>query len=146
MMSFFGIIALAGVVVNDSLILVDFVNRERRLGVPLMQAVTDAASKRFRAILLTSLTTFFGLVPIVLETSLQAQIVIPMAASLAFGILFATVITLFLIPCLYIVLDDFGQWWREAWAYVLPKKAGKAEMHPGAVHSDTPLAAKSSES
>jgi multidrug efflux pump subunit AcrB len=143
MMSFFGIIALAGVVVNDSLILVDFVNRERRLGVPLMQAVTDAASKRFRAILLTSLTTFFGLVPIVLETSLQAQIVIPMAASLAFGILFATVITLFLIPCLYIVLDDFGHWWREAWTYVLPKESGKTELHPGAVHSDAPLAAKS---
>jgi len=122
MMSFFGIIALAGVVVNDSLILVDFVNRERRLGVPLMQAVNDAAKKRFRAILLTSLTTFFGLVPIVLETSLQAQIVIPMAASLAFGILFATVITLFLIPALYLVLDDFGTWWREAWRHVLPTR------------------------
>ncbi|MEE4294931.1 MAG: efflux RND transporter permease subunit, partial [Xanthomonadales bacterium] len=104
MLSFFGIIALAGVVVNDSLILVDFVNRERREGVPLAQAVTDAASKRFRPILLTSLTTFFGLIPIVLETSLQARIVIPMAASLAFGILFATVITLFLIPSLYIIL------------------------------------------
>jgi hypothetical protein len=55
------------------------------------------------------------------------------------------VITLFLIPCLYIVLEDFGQWWREAWAYVLPKKSGKTELHPGAVHSDAPLAAKSSE-
>jgi multidrug efflux pump subunit AcrB len=123
MMSFFGIIALAGVVVNDSLILVDFVNRERRLGVPLLQAVTDAASKRFRAILLTSLTTFVGLIPIVLETSLQAQIVIPMAASLAFGILFATVITLFLIPALYIILDDFAKWWSTAWSHILPKKA-----------------------
>ena len=123
MMSFFGIIALAGVVVNDSLILVDFVNRERRLGVPLMQAVTDAASKRFRAILLTSLTTFVGLIPIVLETSLQAQIVIPMAASLAFGILFATIITLFLIPALYIILDDFAKWWSAAWSHILPKKA-----------------------
>jgi multidrug efflux pump subunit AcrB len=123
MMSFFGIIALAGVVVNDSLILVDFVNRERRLGVPMAQAVTDAARKRFRAILLTSLTTFFGLIPIVLETSLQAQIVIPMAASLAFGILFATVITLFLIPSLYMILDDFKRWWREAWHHVLsPRK------------------------
>ena len=117
MMSFFGIIALAGVVVNDSLILVDFVNRERKMGVPLAEAVRDAASKRFRAILLTSLTTFFGLIPIVLETSLQARIVIPMAASLAFGILFATVITLFLIPSLYIILDDFGRWWREAWRH-----------------------------
>jgi multidrug efflux pump subunit AcrB len=123
MMSFFGIIALAGVVVNDSLILVDFVNRERRLGVPLIQAVQDAASKRFRAILLTSLTTFFGLIPIVLESSLQAQIVIPMAASLAFGILFATVITLFLIPSLYMILDDFSGWWQEAWSHILPGRA-----------------------
>jgi multidrug efflux pump subunit AcrB len=122
MMSFFGIIALAGVVVNDSLILVDFVNRERALGVPLAQAVNDAARKRFRAILLTSLTTFFGLIPIVLETSLQAQIVIPMAASLAFGILFATVITLFLVPSLYLILDDFGHWWREAWSHALPER------------------------
>jgi multidrug efflux pump subunit AcrB len=133
MMSFFGIIALAGVVVNDSLILVDFVNRERRLGVPLIQAVNDAACKRFRAILLTSLTTFFGLIPIVLETSLQAQIVIPMAASLAFGILFATVITLFLIPSLYLILDDFGNWWREAWRHVIPVKSARGAHH-GVVH------------
>ncbi|MBT8064059.1 MAG: efflux RND transporter permease subunit, partial [Gammaproteobacteria bacterium] len=139
MMSFFGIIALAGVVVNDSLILVDFVNRERRLGVPLIQAVTDAASKRFRAILLTSLTTFFGLIPIVLETSLQAQIVIPMAASLAFGILFATVITLFLIPALYMILNDFGTWWREAWSHVLPRRNRGDEPghgHPGVVQPE----------
>ena len=131
MMSFFGIIALAGVVVNDSLILVDFVNRERRLGVPLGQAVTDAASKRFRAILLTSLTTFFGLIPIVLETSLQAQIVIPMAASLAFGILFATVITLFLIPSLYMILDDFRSWWFAAWRHVLPGKSSRKSSSRG---------------
>ncbi|MGD2128438.1 MAG: efflux RND transporter permease subunit [Lysobacterales bacterium] len=130
MMSFFGIIALAGVVVNDSLILVDFVNRERKLGVPLIQAVNDAARKRFRAILLTSLTTFFGLIPIVLETSLQAQIVIPMAASLAFGILFSTVITLFMIPALYLVLDDFRKWWREAMEHVLPGRKSRRRAHP----------------
>jgi multidrug efflux pump subunit AcrB len=129
MMSFFGIIALAGVVVNDSLILVDFVNRERKLGVPLAQAVNDAARKRFRAILLTSLTTFFGLIPIVLESSLQAQIVIPMAASLAFGILFATIITLFLIPALYLILEDFSTWWREAWSHVLPARFKPARSH-----------------
>jgi multidrug efflux pump subunit AcrB len=131
MMSFFGIIALAGVVVNDSLILVDFVNRERRLGVPLRQAVIDAARQRFRAILLTSLTTFFGLIPIVLETSLQARIMIPMAASLAFGILFATVITLVLIPSLYMVLDDLGKWWGEAWNHLLPgpRKEKAAALH-----------------
>jgi multidrug efflux pump subunit AcrB len=121
MLSFFGIIALSGVVVNDSLILVDFVNRERALGVPLQQAVTDAARKRFRAILLTSLTTFFGLIPIVLETSLQAKLVIPMATSLAFGILFATVITLFLIPSLYTVIDDLRRWWHSALRHVFSR-------------------------
>jgi multidrug efflux pump subunit AcrB len=144
MMSFFGIIALAGVVVNDSLILVDFVNRERRLGIPMIQAVNDAAKKRFRAILLTSLTTFFGLIPIVLETSLQAQIVIPMAASLAFGILFATVITLFLIPSLYLIQDDFQTWWREAWAHLLPGKFGKTTAHPGVVDSQADTAGRHS--
>jgi multidrug efflux pump subunit AcrB len=146
MMSFFGIIALAGVVVNDSLILVDFVNRERRLGVPMIQAVNDAARKRFRAILLTSLTTFFGLVPIVLETSLQAQIVIPMAASLAFGILFATVITLFLIPSLYLVLDDFNKWWREAWVHLMPEKSKKRALHSGIMQSKADSTPKHSES
>ena len=125
MMSFFGIIALAGVVVNDSLILVAFVNRERKLGVPLAQAVNDAARQRFRAILLTSLTTFFGLIPIVLETSLQAQIVIPMAASLAFGILFSTVITLFLIPALYLILDDGGRVGRAAWRRLAPRRTDR---------------------
>jgi len=107
--------------------------------VPLAQAVTDAARKRFRAILLTSLTTFFGLIPIVLETSLQAQIVIPMAASLAFGILFATVITLFLIPSLYIVLDDFKTWWRAAWRHVLPgaATAGKRSAHKVTVQRES---------
>jgi multidrug efflux pump subunit AcrB len=129
MMSFFGIIALAGVVVNDSLILVDFVNREQRLGVPLIQAIMDAAGKRFRAIVLTSLTTFFGLIPIVLEPSLQAQIVIPMAVSLAFGILFATVITLFLIPVLYLILDDFKHRLSQAWGHIIPQRLKHSEEH-----------------
>lgn len=105
-LSLFGIIALAGVVVNDSLILVDYVNQSREDGLNMRQSVVDAGCARFRAIVLTSLTTFAGLLPIVLERSLQAQMVIPMAVSLAFGILFATVITLLLIPCLYIVLED----------------------------------------
>lgn len=107
MMSMFGIIALAGVVVNDSLIMVEFVNRARRSGMRLKDAVLKAGTQRFRAIMLTSLTTFFGLLPIMFETSLQAQIIIPMALSLAFGIMFATVITLFLIPSLYMLLEDF---------------------------------------
>ena len=104
-----GIIALAGVVVNDSLIMVDFVNRARAEGRSLIDSVLKSGSERFRAIILTSLTTFMGLMPIVFERSLQAQVVIPMAISLAFGILFATVITLLLIPALYMILDDFKQ-------------------------------------
>lgn len=113
-MSIFGLIALAGVVVNDSIIMVDFVNEARARGVKLYDAVMDAGSQRFRAIMLTSLTTFLGLAPIVLERSLQAQIVIPMAVSLAFGILFATVITLLLIPVLYLILEDFKNKMRGA--------------------------------
>lgn len=107
MMSGFGIIALTGVVVNDSLIMVEFVNRAKASGMRVRDAVLKAGEQRFRAIMLTSLTTFFGLFPIMFETSLQAQIIIPMALSLAFGIMFATVITLFLIPSLYIILEDF---------------------------------------
>ena len=106
-LSICGIIALAGVVVNDSLIMVDFVNRARAEGRSLIDSVLKSGSERFRAIVLTSLTTFMGLMPIVFERSLQAQVVIPMAISLAFGILFATVITLLLIPALYMILDDF---------------------------------------
>ncbi len=107
LLSMFGIIALAGVVVNDSLILVDFVNHHRKAGEPRIDAAVKAARARFRPIILTSATTFLGLAPIVFfETSLQAKLVIPMAASLAFGILFATLITLALIPTLYLIGDD----------------------------------------
>ena len=105
-LSVYGIIALAGVVVNDSIILVDFVNRSVREGKDMLDAVVQAGMERFRAITLTSLTTFFGLLPILLESSLSAQFVTPMAVSLGFGIMFATVITLILIPCLYMVLSD----------------------------------------
>jgi multidrug efflux pump subunit AcrB len=112
-LSVFGLIALGGVVVNDSLILVDFVNKARQLGYSLKEATIQAGMQRFRAIVLTSATTFFGLLPIVLEKSLQAQIVIPMAISLAFGILFSTLITLVLIPSLYFVLEDFKNLFRK---------------------------------
>lgn len=104
LLSMFGLIALAGVVVNDSLILVDFIGRARATGMGLIDAVVDASASRFRAIVLTSLTTFIGLCPIVfLETSAQAESIIPMATSLAFGILFSTVNTLIMIPALYVV-------------------------------------------
>ena len=105
-LSMFGLVALAGVVVNDSLLLIDMINRNLRDGVKLEQAVIQAGQRRFRPILLTSLTTFFGLMPMILETSVQAQFLIPMAISLAFGILFATGITLFLIPSFYLILED----------------------------------------
>lgn len=105
-MSVFGIIAAAGVVVNDSLVMVDYVNNTRKSGATIKEAVIEAGGRRFRAISLTSLTTFIGLMPIIFETSMQAKIVIPMAVSLAFGVAFATVITLLLIPCLYVILED----------------------------------------
>jgi len=109
MFSLFGLIALAGVVVNDSLILMDFINKARLEGMSAIEAVRQSATERFRPIVLTSLTTAAGLMPIMLETSLQAQFVIPMAISLSFGIIFATVITLFLIPSLYLLQQDFGR-------------------------------------
>jgi multidrug efflux pump subunit AcrB len=111
MMSLMGLIALSGVVVNDSLILVDYVNRAVARGGDRHQAVVEAGVRRFRAIILTSMTTFFGLAPILMETSVQAQMIVPMAISLAFGILFATVITLLLVPCLYVILEDLDRWW-----------------------------------
>ena len=108
MLSMFGIFALFGVVVNDSLVLVDYVNRERDSGKTLRQSAWEAGARRFRPILLTSLTTFAGLVPILLEKSLQARILIPMATSLAFGVIFATAITLILVPVLYLVIHDIA--------------------------------------
>jgi len=105
-MSLLGILALCGVVVNDSLVLVDFINRRRREGMNLHEAVIEAGSARFRPILLTSLTTFFGLLPLMLESSTQAQFLIPMAVSLGFGILFGTFLSLLLVPASYMILED----------------------------------------
>jgi multidrug efflux pump subunit AcrB len=105
-MSMCGLVALAGVVVNDSLVMVDYVNRHRNESPTLRDAAIAAGGRRFRAILLTSLTTFVGIMPMVLETDMQARFLIPMAVSLAFGILFATVITLFLVPGIYLILED----------------------------------------
>ena len=106
--SMMGILALMGVVVNDSLVLVDFINRYRRQEENVERAVVEAAIRRFRPIFLTSMTTFFGLLPMLLETSMQAKFLIPMAVSLAFGVLFATGVILFLVPCAYLVLEDIG--------------------------------------
>ena len=105
MLSIIGIMALAGVVVNDSLIMVDFANRQLADGLTPNNSIIAAGKKRFRAILLTTLTTFVGLLPLLFETSVQAQFVIPMALSLSFGILFASTITLILVPCLYVLAE-----------------------------------------
>jgi multidrug efflux pump subunit AcrB len=105
-MSLMGIIALSGVVVNDSLVLIDYSNRLRRKGVLPPQAIRLAGVRRFRPIILTSLTTFGGLAPIIFETSRQARFMIPMALSLGYGILFSTTVTLLLVPSLYMILQD----------------------------------------
>jgi multidrug efflux pump subunit AcrB len=105
-LSLFGIVALCGVVVNDSLIMIDLINRERKSGIELGQVIRDSVTRRFRPIMLTTMTTFLGLAPMLLEKSLQARFLIPMAISLAFGIVFATMITLLLVPSLYMILED----------------------------------------
>jgi multidrug efflux pump subunit AcrB len=104
--SIFGIVALSGVVVNDSLVLIDFFNQKRREGLTVHDSIMTAGIQRFRPIVLTTLTTFGGLMPMIFETSRQARFLIPMAISLGFGILFATGITLLLIPSLTMILED----------------------------------------
>jgi multidrug efflux pump subunit AcrB len=106
LLSLFGMVGLAGVVVNDSLVLIYAANRMRRQGRKPYDAITKAGCLRFRPILLTSLTTFVGLSPMLLERSVQAQFLIPMAISLGFGVLFGTIVTLLLIPCGYMILED----------------------------------------
>ncbi len=110
MLSMFGMVALTGVVVNDSLILIDLVNRERAAGATVDQAIRDSGERRFRPILLTTATTFLGLTPMIFETSMQAKFLIPMAVSLGYGIVFATAITLILVPTLYRILEDIRSW------------------------------------
>jgi multidrug efflux pump subunit AcrB len=105
-LSLFGIVALSGVVVNDSLVLIHLANRRRNNGLVPVDAIQAAAIQRFRPILLTTLTTFGGLAPMIFETSRQARFLIPMAISLGYGILFATVITLLIVPSVYLIVED----------------------------------------
>ncbi len=109
-LSIIGILGLTGVVVNDSLVMVDFINHFKAAGHGWREAIMQAGVRRFRAVFLTSITTFVGLIPIQLERSLQAQFVKPMATSLAFGILFSTVVTLILVPVLYFIAKDIKHW------------------------------------
>jgi multidrug efflux pump subunit AcrB len=115
MMSTFGLIAAAGVVINDSLVMTDYVNQVRKEGMSIKQAVVEAGCARFRAITLTSITTFVGVLPIMFETSLQARFVIPMAVALGFAVLFATLLTLVLVPCLYLILEDIKRGLKQLW-------------------------------
>lgn len=106
LMSMMGIVALSGIVINDSLVLIDFANKRRWEGQTPVRSITAAGVRRFRPVVLTTFTTFCGLAPMIFETSRQARFMIPMAISLGFGIMFATVITLILMPCLYMIIED----------------------------------------
>jgi multidrug efflux pump subunit AcrB len=104
--SLLGIVALSGVVINSSLVLVDYINRQRASGRDLLQVVSESGSVRFRPIVLTSVTTFVGLTPIMLDNTITTGMFVPMAISLAFGVLLGTAVTLFIVPCLYLALED----------------------------------------
>jgi multidrug efflux pump subunit AcrB len=131
LLSMIGLMAMAGVVVNDSLVMIEFINKSRHAGVPPMRAVLEAGPRRFRAIILTSLTTFVGLFPMLLETSVQAKFLIPMAIALAFGVMFSTMITLVMIPCFYLIVEDA----RAAVRWVLGLK-GEHDHAPGFVEDE----------
>ena len=107
--SLLGMLALSGVVINDALVLIDYANRKRREGMAPREAIVAAATRRLRPIMMTTLTTFLGLAPMILETSRQARFMIPMAISLGFGMLFATVILLILVPCLYLGMENLRE-------------------------------------
>ncbi|MBF0279735.1 MAG: efflux RND transporter permease subunit [SAR324 cluster bacterium] len=125
-MSLMGMLALTGVAVNDSLVLVDYINRRRRQGGSLLEAVNSAGVARFRPVMLTSLTTFAGLAPLIFDSSTQAQFLIPMAVSLGFGVLFATLATLIVIPINYLILEDFARLYHKPEPAGLP--AAKLEV------------------
>lgn len=126
-LSLFGVLALAGVVVNDSLVIVDFINKRKQQSLSILETIVQAGILRFRPIMLTSVTTFAGLYPIMMETSPEAAFLKPMAISLGFGILYATLITLILIPCTYMVAEDIKQFFR--WFFMrLPKVEKKLNV------------------
>lgn len=125
-LSAFGILAVAGIVVNNAIVMIDYINQHRAAGMSRFDAVIGAGTKRFRPIMLTSLTTFVGLVPTMIDKSVQGQFLIPMAVSLAFGILFSTVITLFLIPSFYLITEGLLDRLKKFWAWYLGKKPASA--------------------
>ena len=122
MISIMGIIALSGVVINDGLVMVDYANKRRKAGASPFEAVTQAGIRRFRPIILTTVTTFGGLAPMIFETSRQARFLVPMALSLGYGILFATFITLLLVPSLYMVVEDVRHIAMSTWRFMYPPR------------------------
>ena len=128
--SMMGVVALSGVVVNDALVLIEYANRLRATGLSAHEAIHRAGVRRFRPILLTTITTFGGLAPMIFETSRQARFLIPMALSLGYGILFATVITLLLVPCLYLMVEDA----KSAFA---TRSAVRSELQTGGLEAVT---------
>ena len=121
-MSFFGMVALTGIVVNDSIVLIVAINKRFREGDDFFDAIVEGGKRRFRAIILTSLTTFAGLFPMLLEKSFQAKFLIPMALSIAFGVIFATFATLVIIPCMLVVLNDIRRIFSFAWKLEWPSR------------------------
>jgi multidrug efflux pump subunit AcrB len=120
LMSAFGIVALAGIAVNDSLVLLDRINQNLADGMGVVDAAADAGQARFRAVILTTMTTVAGLLPLLAERSSQAQPLIPLAASIAFGELFGTILTLFIVPAMFIATNDakrFAHWLRHGGSY-----------------------------
>jgi HAE1 family hydrophobic/amphiphilic exporter-1 len=138
-MSMIGLVALTGIVVNDALIMVDFIKKETRAGRPVTEAVLAAGRRRLRPILLTSLTTILGLAPLMTESSFQARFLIPMAISISFGLMFATLLTLIVVPALYLIVEDlrgFALWLRYGERYERIAKrlaAGSAKVSEGAL-------------
>ncbi len=127
LMSMMGVVALSGIVVNDSLVLVDYANKQRMKGLLPQAAIEAAALRRFRPVILTTLTTFGGLAPMIFETSRQARFMIPMALSLGFGIVFATVITLGLVPCLYLIVENIREGFQDR--EEIGEQPGRLHLH-----------------
>jgi multidrug efflux pump subunit AcrB len=132
LLSLFGIIGLSGVVVNDALIMIDFINERRASGMDPAEAIVDGAKSRFRPIILTSMTTFLGVAPLVFEQSVQAQFLVPMAAALGFGILFATGVLMLVVPALTAIQIQVVTWLKGGGEENRPEPAtvgaGAAEM------------------
>ena len=133
--SMFGLVALTGIVVNDSIVLVDFINQRVHAGMPLKQALLEAGTRRFRPVLLTTITTVGGLSPLLMETSLQAQLLIPMATSIAFGEIFATVLVLFLVPVGYSIKVSFIEFFAPG--SILGDQSNHQEAGPQPAHAFT---------